>query len=201
MNSLHLLTNSVCTASSLFYFIKMFNQMFLSPPSPSPQDGFLLQPSEKDERAAQDGAERDDDTNNHQQAAKVEKVPRKMLSRGARGSGKRFSTRHALPEKPSSQRRMPDNYTLVPLAMYPTSLDTHTHTLSSSPTGWRCERSSPHFSFSFKRFVHYGVDNWRRARCSASNYNDLILYSPDGPHTMTLQAKTRLDTYELWQMW
>ncbi|XP_075872050.1 R3H domain-containing protein 1-like isoform X2 [Nelusetta ayraudi] len=72
------------TRLKLVRSLAVCEESFPSPapqPPAAPQDGFLLQPSEKDERAAQDRAERDDDTNNHQQAEKVEKVPRKMLSR------------------------------------------------------------------------------------------------------------------------
>ncbi|XP_047433027.1 R3H domain-containing protein 1 isoform X3 [Mugil cephalus] len=46
-------------------------------PSAAPQDGFLLQPFEKEERAAQDQAEKEDSC----KVEKPEKAPRKMLSR------------------------------------------------------------------------------------------------------------------------
>ncbi|XP_068447119.1 R3H domain-containing protein 1-like isoform X2 [Clinocottus analis] len=47
-------------------------------PSAAPQDGFLLQPFEKEERAAQDQAEKEDSCD---KADKPEKTQRKMLSR------------------------------------------------------------------------------------------------------------------------
>lgn len=43
------------------------------------QDGFLLQPFEKDDRGAQDQAEKEDGCD---KLEKPEKMPRKMLSRG-----------------------------------------------------------------------------------------------------------------------
>lgn len=43
------------------------------------QDGFLLQPFEKDDRGAQDQAEKEDGCD---KVEKLEKTPRKMLSRG-----------------------------------------------------------------------------------------------------------------------
>ena len=43
------------------------------------QDGFLLQPFEKEDRAAPDQAEKDDSCN---KVDKPEKTPKKMLSRG-----------------------------------------------------------------------------------------------------------------------
>ncbi|XP_078099754.1 R3H domain-containing protein 1-like isoform X9 [Sander vitreus] len=47
-------------------------------PSAAPQDGFLLQPFEKEDRATQDQAEKEDGYN---KVDKPEKTPRKMLSR------------------------------------------------------------------------------------------------------------------------
>ncbi|XP_045910706.1 R3H domain-containing protein 1 isoform X4 [Micropterus dolomieu] len=47
-------------------------------PSAAPQDGFLLQPFEKEERATQDQAEKEDSCD---KVDKPEKTPRKMLSR------------------------------------------------------------------------------------------------------------------------
>lgn len=170
MNLINLLTNSIWACL------------------PSLQDEFLLPPSETDERARQDRADKDDDANNHRQTEKAEKVPRRMLSRGTKGSRKRFSNNmHCRKKNPPHSSK---HLIITPMADTHTCVHTRTH-IPPPPSSAVPSEIFPRFSFSWNDLSHYEADNWAdfaqwwQAQGAASNCDNPPSPTASNPHTHT----------------